>query len=192
MDGIPTQSYLASNTQTALLTTTTMASTQTTTRQPTTASQKAENFAHNSQNRNGISLVLPRVFPNWNYRKINRCCPVRMGICGACGCHAAGRIQGRFDGFVHLTPTAGILGTHGPRGQKLSVVRTATLSSLMMSHGSGRFTSVRQWPDEHPCLSAPRSIDTDASGSCPAATFRDRLDLCPAGRRVAISNARHH
>ena len=33
---------------------------------------KSEIFAHNCQNTNGVSLVLPRVFPNWTYKMIKR------------------------------------------------------------------------------------------------------------------------
>ena len=33
---------------------------------------KSEIFAHNSKNENGVSLVLPRVFPNWTHKMIKR------------------------------------------------------------------------------------------------------------------------
>jgi hypothetical protein len=33
---------------------------------------KSEIFAHNSKNTNGVSLVLPRVFPNWTYKMIKQ------------------------------------------------------------------------------------------------------------------------
>ena len=82
-----------------------MASAQTTTRQPTTASQKAENFAHNSQDRNGISLVLPRVFPNWNHRKIKQVfIQCGWGFVERVDVTPVGRIpKGRFKtAFVHF------------------------------------------------------------------------------------------
>ena len=86
-----------------------MTSTQTTIRQPTTAAQKAENFAHNSHDSNGISLVLPRVFPNWNYHKIKK-------VFVECGWGYVERVdvtppgpipKGRFKtAFVHFRPNS--------------------------------------------------------------------------------------
>ena len=87
-----------------------MASTQTTvTRQPTTAAQKAENFARNSQDSNGISLVLPRVFPNWTYRKIKQVfIQCGWGFVERVDVTPAGRIpKGRFKtAFVHFRPNS--------------------------------------------------------------------------------------
>ena len=86
-----------------------MASTQTTTRQPTTAAQKAENFAHNSLDSNGVSLVLPRVFPNWNYRKIKQVfIQCGWGFVERVDVTPPGRIpKGRFKtAFVHFRPNS--------------------------------------------------------------------------------------
>lgn len=85
-----------------------MASTKTSS-SSTTAAQKAENFARNSQDRNGISLVLPRVFPNWNYRKIKQVfIQCGWGFVERVDVTPAGRIpKGRFKtAFVHFRPNS--------------------------------------------------------------------------------------
>ena len=86
-----------------------MSSTQTVIREPTTQAQKTENFARNSQDSTGISLVLPRVFPNWSYRKIKQ-------VFINCGWGFVERVdvippgpipKGRFKtAFVHFRPNS--------------------------------------------------------------------------------------
>lgn len=74
---------------------------------PTTAEQKRENFAHNSKNENGISFVVPRVFPNWNYRKIKQVfIKCGWGFVERVDVVPVGRIpKGRFKtAFVHFRP----------------------------------------------------------------------------------------
>jgi hypothetical protein len=90
-----------------------MTSTQPTTqdiiRQPTTQAQKTENFARNSQNSTGISLVLPRVFPNWSYRKIKQVfIQCGWGFVERVDVTPPGRIpKGRFKtAFVHFRPNS--------------------------------------------------------------------------------------
>tara|TARA_B100001250_G_C19468308_1_gene643307 strand:- start:76 stop:660 length:585 start_codon:yes stop_codon:yes gene_type:complete len=76
---------------------------------PTTAEQKRENFAHNSQNSNGISLVIPRVYPNWNYRKIKQVfIQCGWGFVERVDVVPVGRIpKGRFKtAFVHFRPNS--------------------------------------------------------------------------------------
>jgi len=76
---------------------------------PTTAEQKRENFAHNLQNANGISLVVPRVFPNWNYRMIKKVfIDCGWGFVERVDVVPVGRIpKGRFKtAFVHFRPNS--------------------------------------------------------------------------------------
>ena len=75
----------------------------------TQVKSKSENFAHNSQNANGISLVVPRVFPNWNYRKIKKVfIQCGWGFVERVDVVPVGRIaKGRFKtAFVHFRPNS--------------------------------------------------------------------------------------
>lgn len=72
-------------------------------------STKAQNFAHNSQDSNGISLVVPRVFPNWNHRKVKRVfISCGWGFVDRVDIVPIGRIpKGRFKtAFIHFRPNS--------------------------------------------------------------------------------------
>ena len=75
----------------------------------TPVKSKSENFAHNSNNSNGVSLVVPRVFPNWNYRKIKEVfIKCGWGYVERVDVIPVGRIpKGRFKtAFVHFRPNS--------------------------------------------------------------------------------------
>jgi len=75
----------------------------------TPVKSKSENFAHNSNNSNGVSLVVPRVFPNWNYRKIKQVfIKCGWGYVERVDVIPVGRIpKGRFKtAFVHFRPNS--------------------------------------------------------------------------------------
>ena len=66
---------------------------------------RAEIFAHNSQNQNGVSFVLPRVFPNWTWKMIKQVfIDCGWGFVERVDVVPAGRIpKGRFKtAFVHF------------------------------------------------------------------------------------------
>jgi hypothetical protein len=68
---------------------------------------KMEIFAKNSNDKNGVSLVIPRVFPNWNYYKIkNIFIQCGWGYVERVDVVPVGRIpKGRFKtAFVHMRP----------------------------------------------------------------------------------------
>ena len=91
--------------QISIMSSTTSADTKT----QTQVKSKSENFAHNSLNSNGISLVVPRVFPNWNYRKIKQVfIQCGWGYVERVDVVPVGRIpKGRFKtAFVHFRPNS--------------------------------------------------------------------------------------
>lgn len=68
---------------------------------------KMEIFRHNSKNSDGVSLVIPRVFPNWNYYKIKQIfIQCGWGFVERVDVVPVGRIpKGRFKtAFVHMRP----------------------------------------------------------------------------------------
>ena len=152
-----------------------MASTQTTltttTRQPTTAAQKAENFAHNSQDSNGISLVLPRVFPNWNYRKIKQVfIQCGWGFVERVDVTPPGRIpKGRFKtAFVHFRPNSWNNRNNTAR-DVLNKLRLGPKSHVEITYDEPWFWKVyissAMKPDEAPKMPERPAvkIETDAS-----------------------------
>ena len=70
---------------------------------------RSENFINNSQNSKGISLVIPRVFPNFGYREIKQLfINVGWGFVERVDVVPPGRIpKGRFKTvFVHFRPNS--------------------------------------------------------------------------------------
>jgi len=151
-----------------------MASTHTTvTRQPTTAAQKAENFAHNSQDSNGISLVLPRVFPNWTYRKIKQVfIQCGWGFVERVDVTPPGRIpKGRFKtAFVHFRPNSWNNRNRMAR-EVLTKLQRGPKSHIELTYDEPWFWKVyissALKPDEAPRLPERPAVKIDTDSSAP-------------------------
>ena len=170
-------SYLSVKKNYIIHTTNTMASTQTTvttTRQPTSAAQKAENFAHNSQNNNGISLVLPRVFPNWNHHKIKQVfIQCGWGFVERVDVTPPGRIpKGRFKtAFVHFRPNSWNNRNRTAR-EVLSKLQQGPKSHVEITYDEPWFWKVyissALKPDEAPKMPERPAVKIDTDASVPA------------------------
>ena len=150
-----------------------MASTQTTPRQPTSASQKAVNFAHNSQDSNGISLVLPRVFPNWNYRKIKQVfIQCGWGFVERVDVTPPGRIpKGRFKtAFVHFRPNSWNNRNRMAR-EVLAKLQQGPKSHIELTYDEPWFWKVyissARKPDEAPRMPERPAVKIDAESGAP-------------------------
>ena len=150
----------------------TMASTQNTTI-PTTAAQKAENFAHNSQDSNGISLVLPRVFPNWNYRKIKQVfIQCGWGFVERVDVTPPGRIpKGRFKtAFVHFRPNSWNNNNRTAR-EVLQKLKKGSKSHIEITYDEPWFWKVyissAMKPDEAPKMPERPAVNIETDASVP-------------------------